>query len=73
MIPVTVHTRFELKACMEKLGKLCDVGLGIDNEHRAWAFDAIKQTQAEIDQLKIKLNELGAPFTALKYAPSKRI
>ncbi len=72
MIPQIVHTRFELKASTVKLQKLCEVGLDIHNEHRAWLFATIKQTQAEIRQLNIQLGEIAVPFTALKYAPLKR-
>lgn len=73
MITQHTHWMLELKACYVKIGKVGDSCLTIDSQHRQWAFDTIKATQAEIKQLKVKLALRAVPFTALKFRPLKRI
>lgn len=72
-IPPQAHLKLELKACYVKIQKIGDVCLSIESQHKQWAFDTLKSTQAEIKQLKIKLALTAVPFTALKFRHLKRI
>lgn len=69
MVPQHLHDLMELQACYIKMDKIGSIHLLLPNEHRQWAFNSLKTTQAEIKQLQLKLARNAVAFTALKFQP----